>query len=66
VEDIIKIYDTYPPLTSRKICQLAFLKSCLTETSVETYFLNRNLKYKEQLAIINSNTNYNIPSYFKG
>ena len=29
VEEIINIYDTYPPLTSKKICQLAFLKKCL-------------------------------------
>ena len=30
VENILKIYDTYPPLSSKKICQLAFLKSCLS------------------------------------
>lgn len=66
VQEIIKIYDTYPPLTSKKICQLAFLKACLTKTSVETYLLNRNLKYNKQLAIIKSNSNYKIPSYFKG
>jgi len=66
VEEIIKIYDTYPPLTSKKICQLAFLKKCLTETSLETYLLNRNLKYDKQLTIIKSNINLNIPIYFNG
>jgi len=66
VEQIIKIYDTYPPLTSKKICQLAFLKVCLTETTVKNYLLKRNLKYNEQLTIIKSNSNYNIPTYFKG
>lgn len=70
VEEIIKIYDTYPPLTSKKICQLVFLKKCLTETSslceVETYLLNRKLKYNKQLTIIKSNFNFNIPSHFKG
>ena len=65
VEEIIKIYDTYPPLTSKKICQLAFLKTCLTNLSVDIYLLNRNLKYDKQLTIIKSNINYNIPSYFK-
>ena len=65
VVNIIKIYDTYPPLTSRKICQLAFLKICLSETSVQTYLLNRKLKYDKQLTIIKSNANFNIPSYFK-
>ena len=66
VKEIIKIYDIYPPLTSKKICQLAFLKTCLTQTSVETYLLNRDLKYNEQLSIITSNINFYIPSYFKG
>lgn len=66
VEKIIKIYDTYPPLSSKKICQLAFLKTCLTQTSVETYLLNRNFKYDKQLAIIKSNVNFKLPSYFKG
>ena len=65
VEEIIQIYDTYPPLTSKKICQLAFLKTSLTKISVKTYLLTRNLKYDKQLTIIKSNLNFNIPSYFK-
>jgi len=68
IKEIIKIYDSYPPLTSRIICQLAFLKTCLKETSVETYLLNRKFKYEKQLTIIKSNINLNIlsSSYFKG
>lgn len=62
---IIKIFDTYPPLTSKKICQLAFLKTCLTETSVEKYLSTRDTKFKEQFAIINANTNIKVPTYFK-
>ena len=65
VEEIIKIYNAYPPLTSKKICQLAFLKTCLTQTSVNTYLLKRNLKYDKQLIIIKDNINIKIPSYFK-
>jgi len=65
IEKIIKIFDSYPPLTSNKICQLAFLKTCLIETSPELYMLNRKLKYDKQLSIINSKLNLNIPSYFK-
>ena len=65
VEEIIKIYDTYPPLTSNKICQLAYLKTCLTQTSVETYLLNRNFKYDQQLNIIKSNMYFKKPCYFK-
>jgi uncharacterized protein (DUF433 family) len=65
VQEIIKIFETYPPLTSRKICQLAFLKTCLLDTSVETYLLNRNFKYDKQLTIIKSKLDSNFPSYFK-
>jgi len=65
IEKIIKIFDNYPPLTSKKICQLAFLKTCLTETSLDLYMLNRKLKYDKQLSIIKSKLNLNIPSYFK-
>lgn len=62
---IIKIFDIYPVLTSRKLCQLAFLKSCLIDNSVDTYLLRRNLKYSKQEAIISSNTNFEIPNYFQ-
>ena len=58
-----EIFDKYPPLTSKKICQLAFLKSCLINTSIDDYFTNRDLKYKEQVNIINSP--FNMPIYFK-
>ena len=64
VEEIIKIYDTYPPLTSRIKCQLKFIKSCLTENSVKFYLSSRNIKYDKQLIIIKSN--FNVPSYFEG
>jgi hypothetical protein len=66
---IIKIFDTYPLLTSKKICQLEFLKKCLIENSVENYLLNRNSKYLNQSIIINSNKKYfyndKLPDYFK-
>nr|YP_009364340.1 LAGLIDADG endonuclease [Ophiocordyceps sinensis]ARF03394.1 LAGLIDADG endonuclease [Ophiocordyceps sinensis] len=61
--EIIKIFDIYPPLTSKKICQLAYLKTCLTETSVEKYLSTRDTKFKEQFAIINAN--FKAPTYFK-
>ncbi len=63
--EIIKIFDLYPLLTSRKICQLEFLKKCLLDNSsavwrsqkqqVENYLLNRNFKYINQSSIINKN-----------
>jgi uncharacterized protein (DUF433 family) len=65
VKEILKIYEIYPPLTSKKICQLAFLKTCLIENSVQTYLLNRNSKYDKQLNIIKSNIDFIVPFYFK-
>ena len=32
IEEIIRIYEIYPPLTSNKICQLAFIKTCLSQS----------------------------------
>ena len=52
VIEIIKIFETYPLLTSRKICQLFFLKKCLLENSVDFYLVNRNNKYINQNFII--------------
>jgi hypothetical protein len=72
IQEIIKIYDSYPPLTSNKLCQLEFLKRCLFENSVEFYLKNRNLKYINQQNIINSdpfgfeNNSFALPIYFKG
>jgi cytochrome c oxidase subunit 1 len=69
--EIIKIFETYPLLTSKKICQLAFLKKCLKNNSVDYYLSNRNSKYINQQTIIKSNpfefenNSYNLPYYFK-
>ena len=52
VIDIIKIFEIYPLLTSRKICQLLFLNRCLLENSVDFYLLNRDNKYTKQNNII--------------
>lgn len=60
---IIKIFEEYPLLTSRKICQLQFLIDCLNHSSVSTYLSERNSKYDNQLVIKSSV--FNIPSYFK-
>jgi hypothetical protein len=54
IKEIIKIFDTYPLITSRKICQLEFLKKCLIEDSINFYLTNRNNKYIKQQLIIKS------------
>jgi uncharacterized protein (DUF433 family) len=72
VKKIIRIFDTYPPLTSKKICQLEFLKRCLLENSVDSYLSNRNSKYVNQSVILNSDpfgleiNSFALPNYFKG
>ena len=52
---IIKIFDQYPLLTSRKICQLNFLKECLNHSNVDIYLNTRPFKYHQQFDIIQSN-----------
>ena len=67
IQRIIKIFDVYPPLTSRKICQLEFLKICLKNSSVKDYLNKRKLKYNNQLYIIKQfSINNAIPSYYSG
>lgn len=78
VQEIIKIFDKYPPLTSKKKCQLNFLKECLKNNDIDNYLLNRNFKYKDQSLMIHSNIfgiSYSfaskqnpcyLPIYFKG
>lgn len=71
IEEIIKIFNIYPPLTSKKICQLKFLKECMVINSVDWYLLNRNNKYNDQQSIINSDMFglekgiLTLPNYFK-
>jgi hypothetical protein len=58
VIEIIRIFETYPLLTSRKICQLLFLKRCLLENSVDFYLLNRDNKYINQNELLKSFETY--------
>jgi hypothetical protein len=61
--EIINIFITYPPLTSRLICQLEFLKDCLLNSSVDNYLYKRNLKYKYQERKIKELNNHSINNY---
>jgi hypothetical protein len=64
--DIIKIFDKYPPLTSRLTCCLSFLKNCLNNNDVVTYLSQRDFKYSNQNnLIIEKNLNFELPlDYF--
>lgn len=68
VIEMIKIFNFYPPLTSRMICRLEFLKKCLklNKNDIESYLKDRDLKYKDQLKIIflKKNNFNNFPDYF--
>lgn len=57
IQEVIKIFDEYPLLTSRKICQLNFLKINLLQNDVNWYLDNRNYKYNNQADIIKLMTN---------
>jgi hypothetical protein len=63
ISQIINIFEVYPPLTSRKISQLKFLKDCMEHNCISTYLSNRNNKYDSQNLIVNSL--FNTPTYFK-
>lgn len=65
VLNIISIFVKYPPLTTRLICQLEFLKVCLDNNLVNVYLENRNLKYGKQLNLVKCfNENFLVPNYF--
>lgn len=64
---ILSILEQYPPLTSRLILQLEFLKECLAHNSVEKYLQTRNSKFIDQSNLIDKlNNNFKKPSYFNG
>lgn len=71
IKEIIKIFEIYPLLTSKKICQLEFLKKCLSKNSIDWYLSNRNFKYANQIVIIKSDlfglerNSFFLPNYFK-
>jgi len=52
-------------LTSRKQCQLDFVKDCLLEKDVENFIVNRNNKYINKKAYLrNFETIQTLPPYF--
>jgi len=56
---IIKIFNSYPPLTSRLKAQLAFMLECFEINNVEWYLNARDKKYiNTNVSIINIDYNY--------
>lgn len=54
IKEFIKIFNGYPLLTGRKICQLKFLKKMLTHSNTDIYLKERANKYDELDNIIKS------------
>ncbi len=62
---ITNIQDVYPVLTSRKRCQLLFLKKFIYNTKdIDGYFYERENKYLNQPTIINEQSKEPRPYYF--
>lgn len=66
VQEIMKIYDEYPPITTRVELQLKFLKNCLAGTTVDMYLCQRDLKYADQatMARERNERKFEEPNYF--
>lgn len=65
IKTALFILNQYPLLTTRKRCQLEFMKQCLKNRSVNFYLENRDLKYDKQpemIALLNKN--FIRPDYF--
>jgi hypothetical protein len=58
--NIIKIFDLFPPLTSRLRAQLFFMKKCLQHQNINLYFDERKNKYATNIFLNNSN----VSSYY--
>ena len=55
IKEIVKIFDIFPPFTSRLRAQLVFLQKCLKNPKgLDIYFDSRPFKYDIQLSNINS------------
>nr|YP_009733063.1 intron-encoded endonuclease aI3-2 [Jaagichlorella roystonensis]QHU78359.1 intron-encoded endonuclease aI3-2 [Jaagichlorella roystonensis] len=46
--ELFKIFDRYPPLTTRVQSQIAFFKECTQRKDVEWYLQNRDCKYNQR------------------
>lgn len=71
--EITKIFNLYPPLTTRMALQLKFLNLCLLNPDVDLYLENRNKKFESQKELISKLTKAQTksvkitvqPSYFE-
>jgi len=65
IKTALFILDQYPLLTTRKRCQLEFMKQCIKDRSVNFYLQKRDFKYEKQPEMIAFlNKNFVRPDYF--
>lgn len=57
---LLRIFDRYPPITHRLLCQVRFVKKCIAHMNVDQYIEERSLKYENPPVIIFQP----LPSYF--
>jgi hypothetical protein len=68
INNIIPLFEEYPPLTSKMKLQYLFFKKFILNTNpllLEQYFHERNLKYENREFITPLFTNSTTPNYFK-
>lgn len=62
---VLKIFDKYPLLTSRKICQYDYLKQCMSNRAWSYHLETRDRRYdKQQQMVEYYKQNFIIPHYF--
>ena len=63
INNIINIFNSYPPITSRLKAQLAFMLECFSKNDVEWYLNERNNKYNKFNLTRLSQTCARVPDY---
>lgn len=66
IQEIIKIFDEYPPITTKMELQVRFMKACLAGVTMGAYLSQREQKYAEQasMAEVRNGRKLEEPSYF--
>lgn len=63
--NVLKIFDKYPLLTSRKICQYSYLKQCMSNRAWSYYLETRDSRYdKQQQMVEYYKQHFILPHYF--
>lgn len=66
IQNIIPLFEKYPPLTSRMHLQYLFFKKYFDHSNIQSYFIERSLKYENREKIIPLLTVFlaRTPDYF--